>query len=70
MILSSLNADEMDHNIHSYARIMEWNGNYVNEEVGFTFGEDTGFNHSCSTILNGELWVFGAGYPGNEDRQV
>jgi len=69
LILSSLNADEMDHNIHSYARIMEWNGNYVNEEVGFTFGEDTGFNHSCSTILNGELWVFGAGYPGNEDRQ-
>lgn len=69
LILSSLNADEMDHNIHSYARIMEWNGNYINDSVGFTFGEDTGLNHSCSTILNGELWVFGAGYPGDEDRQ-
>jgi len=69
LVISSLNTDAMDHNMYSYARIMDWNGNILNDSVNFVFGENTGLNHSCSTILNGELWVFGAGYPGKEDRQ-
>ena len=55
--------------MHPDALIFNENGNTI--DTGFLIGENTYATESCSTVLNGEAIIFGAGWPGSEYyRQV
>ena len=42
----------------------------VEENLDFTMGPDTSASHSCSAMLNGELFVFGGTGSSQKNTQV
>ena len=49
--------------------VVYFDGN-VDNDVDFTFGEDTIAVGACATTLNGDQWVFGGSGSATAHRQV
>ena len=53
--------------LKSFSFFDTFNKGEVDDDIDFTYDEDTEVEQSCAASLNGEMWVLGGYY---EQRQV